>query len=103
MCPTASHPEGRGCRLLTPTVDAAAAMLETRTAAVTGSKAKSEEELGPTSGSVMQEGRGSDMASSCFLSFVSFLREAAAEGLISRVGETARPRILARSAWRGRA
>lgn len=44
MQTTASHPQGKGCRLLTPTVVVAAAvMLETRTAAVTGSKVMSEE------------------------------------------------------------
>lgn len=88
MQPTASHPQGKGCRLLTATVVVAAAMLETRTAAVTRSKVMSEEALGPTSGSVVQRGRKSDAASSCFSLLLLFflLREEAAEGLISRVG-----------------
>lgn len=100
MCPAASHPEGRGCRLLTPTavvVAAAAAMLETRTAAVTGSKAKSEEALGPTSALSCRRAGGRILLPAV-ISFVSFLHEAAAEGLISRIGETARPGILACSA-----
>lgn len=107
MRTTTSHPQGKGCRLLTPSVvvaAAAAVMLETRTAAVKGSKVMSEErgsarthfQLGQAGG----PGFGSWFQLFCFFLFVSFFCEAATEGLISRIRETARPGILARSVWR---
>lgn len=102
MQTTASHPQGKGCRLLTLTVVVAAAvMLETRTAAVTGSKVMSEERGSAWTHFRLGQAGGPGVGSWFQLFFfVSLFCEAATEGLISRIRETARPGILARSAWR---
>lgn len=108
MLPSASHPQGKGCRLLTPTVvvggggAAAAAMLETRTAAVTESKVMCEERGSARTHFRLGQAGGPGVGSWFQLFFVVsfFFCEAAAEGLISRIRETARLGILARSAWR---